>query len=191
MVLLLQEKVMRNGFNQFSIPYMNEITANQIGAASVFNGNTPLGFINYSFDAISNFLNQRPDEPRTGRPEDFEEVVINGRKVKRRKVTQIDQILTPPIAGGVNPASGIKKCDANSTFFDRLLGRCCVGEVVNGKCMLVSDGKDSIGDDPSKSGEKAEGLLKNPLGAVTELNTKIVVILIGLILLLGAIVSLR
>lgn len=189
---------MRNGFNQFSVPYMNELTANQFNAASVFNGNTPLGFVNYSMDIISNFFQNPQNPPETGRPEDFEEVIINGRKVLRRKRTQIEGILglpsptTPPIAGGTNPAStGIKKCDANSTFFDRILGRCCIGEVINGKCILISDGKGTIGDDPTKSGKKAEEAIKNPLSAVTELSTKTVIILIGLILLIAAVVSMR
>lgn len=47
---------MRNGFNQFSIPYMNELTANQLGVASTFGGNTPLGFINQSLGTISNWF---------------------------------------------------------------------------------------------------------------------------------------
>lgn len=184
---------MRNGFNQFGVPYMNELTANQFNAASVFGGNMPLSFVNYSMDIISNFFQNPKNPPQTGRPEDFEEVIINGRKVLRRKRTQIEDILglpsrtptTPPIAGD------IKKCDANSTFFDRILGRCCVGEIIDGKCILVSDGKGTLGDDPSKSGQKMEELLKNPLGGLTELSTKTVVILVGLILLIAAIVSLR
>lgn len=182
---------MRNGFNQFQIPYMNEITANQLGAASQFNGNTPLGFVNFSFDTISNFLQQTPSAPRTGRPEDFEEVIIRGRKVLRRKQTQIDQILTPPTFPQTPPiASGIRKCDASSTFFDRILGKCCIGEVVNGKCLLISDGKDVLGDDPTKSGKKVEGAIES-IGGFAELSTRTVIILIGLILLIAAVVSMR
>lgn len=185
---------MRNGFNQFNIPYMNELTANQFGAASTFGGNMPLGFINYSMDVISSFFQNPNNPPQTGRPEDFEEVIINGRKVLRRKRTQIEDILglpsrtptTPPIVEG-----DIKKCDANSSVFDRMLGRCCVGEIKDGKCILVSDGKDVLGDDIGKTGKTAEDFFKNPLSGLTELSTRTVIILIGLILLIAAVVSLR
>ncbi|MCI0612539.1 hypothetical protein L0244_06075 [bacterium] len=179
---------------------MNELTANQFNAGSVFGGNMPLGFINYSMDVISNYFQQPKNPPQTGRPEDFEEVIFQGRKVLRRKRTQIEDILalpsrppvTPPIAGGQNPAiTGVKKCDANNTFFDRIFGRCCVGEIRDGKCILVSDGKGTIGDEPTHSGKKVDELLQNPLSGLTDLSTKTVVILVGLILLIAAVVSLR
>ena len=196
---------MRQGFNTFSVPYMNELTAGQFNAASVFNGNMPLGFVKYSMDVISNFTNGQ-QQPQAGRPEDYEEVQmkIGGKiiTVKRRKRTQIDDILqlpdrtapiTPPIAGGQSPAqsaTGLKKCDDNSTFLDRILGRCCIGEIVNGQCVLVSDGKGTIGDDPTHSGKKVGDAI-DAIGGLTELSTRTVVILVGLILLIAAIISLR
>lgn len=51
---------MRNGFNQLTVPYMNELTAGQLNAASVFGGNMPVSFINWSLGTIGNFLDQKP-----------------------------------------------------------------------------------------------------------------------------------
>lgn len=180
---------MRNGFNQFSLPYMNELTANQFGAASVFGGNTPLPFIRYSMDTIANWF-QGQQAPQTGRPEDFEEVIINGRRVLRRKQTQLDQILQLPnvgpggtpgtfpgqVGGQAGQGSGIKKCDENSSFFDRFLGRCCVGEIdAQGNCVLVNSSK-------PMSSEEAQKLIKAPI------DTKgIVIVVVGALLLLVAV----
>lgn len=58
---------MRNGFNQFSIPYMNELTANQLGAASQFGGNMPIGFINYSLDQVASWFATPQDRIRDTR----------------------------------------------------------------------------------------------------------------------------
>lgn len=181
---------MRQGFSQFSIPYMNELTANQFNASSVFNGNMPLGFVNYSMDVISNFF-QNPDapqvDPKTGmpnRPQDFETVIINGRKVLRRKISEIDTILglpgtgtqptTPPIAGGTNPAN---QCPPGEVPYTDILGfkRC-------GKRMQ---------SDPTPEEKEKAGISSNVFGSFELLNTKVVVILIGLVLLVAAIVSLR
>jgi len=174
---------------------MNELTANQFGAASVFGGNTPLSYINYSLDTIAAFY-QGKSAPQTGRPEDFEEVVINGRRVLRRKQTPLDQILRlpdigpggtagtfpGPVAGqgqGQPQGGGLKKCDDNSTFLDRFLGRCCVGEIVNGECVLVNSSK-------PMSSEEAQALIKKPI------DTKgIIIVVVGLVILFAAILSLR
>jgi len=191
---------MRNGFNQFTVPYMNELTANQYNATSVFGGNMPLGFVQYSMDVINGWFQQ--PVPRTGKPEDFEEVIINGRRVLRRRRTQADDIFnlpstgttsptTPPIAGGTNPTQqgAIQKCTDANGIIDRLLGRCCPFEVINGKCIMVSDGKDTM-PDPYGAGKKVEGMIES-VGGLTEISNRTVIILIGLILLIAAIVSLR
>lgn len=168
---------MRNGFNQFNVPYMNELTANQFNAASVFGGNMPLGFVNYSMDVINSFF-QNPSAPQTGRPEDFEEVIINGKKVLRRKVTQIGEILglpqqpstpsTPPIAGG---------CPPGEVPYKDILGmqRC-------GKRMQ---------SDPTPEEKEKAGIGSNLFGGFDLLNTKTVIILVGLVLLIAAVVSMR
>lgn len=181
---------MRNGFNQFSVPYMNELTANQFNAASVFGGNMPLGFVNYSMDVINSFF-QNPSAPQTGRPEDFEEVIINGRKVLRRKTTQLGTILglpsatpglpqtptTPPIAGGTNPAA--KQCPPGEVPYNPTLAP-----------WLTLCGKQMQSDPTPEEKEKA-GIGSDLFGGFELLNTKVVIILVGLVLLIAAVVSLR
>jgi len=172
---------MRQGFNQFSIPYMNELLANQYGAASQFNGNMPLGFVNYSMDIINSFF-QNPNDPKTGRPEDFEEVIINGKKVLRRKTTQLGQILglppttatptTPPI----NPQ-----------------GNCPPGQVEYKDIFGYKHCGTQMQSDTTPEERKAAGIktLENPFSSLFELSNKTVIILVGIVILIAALVSLR
>lgn len=171
---------MRNGFNQMSLPYMNELTAGQIGAASVFGGNMPASYINYSLRQIADFFAPQ-DAPRTGRPEDFEPTIINGRKVLRRRRTQIDDILTPPTFPQTDQPGRAASGPEWRTI------ELCVDQAGN----VVPKG--TPGAQCSQMQERDAGIdqaAKQYLG-IEGFTSRGLVVLVGVVLLIVAIISLR
>jgi hypothetical protein len=150
------------------IPYFNELTANQLGFSTEFDSNVPLSYVGYSLQSLGRYLQGQNPRIRTTR--DWEEAL--------RGLPGQTPSTTPPI----NDAP-LKKCDDKSTWFDRISGRCCIGEVTaDGKCRLRSDGKDApLGDDPTHSGQKADAIVE-ALGGSKEAVIRIGILFLALII---------
>lgn len=175
---------MRNGFNQLTVPYMNELTANQLNAASVFNGNTPVSFINYSLGTIGEFL-QNPSQKRFCADK-------NGRVVDCNSPERVEGGSTSQQGGGTNNPSG------GSPFPEILdeLGKivpCGVSTiwVLGGK--QVPEG--TPGAKPQTQMRTCDSL-KNPVGDALDkaglgfdslgISTRIIIVFVGILLLVLA-----
>lgn len=179
----------RNGFNSFSVPYMNELTANQYNVASIFNGNMPVGFVNHSLETISNFF-QNPQKPKPATGPEILQMPNRG--------IQFPEPGTPPIYDGdtgqtipgtppIIPPNTASKAGCN--IIDLILGRPCTGPLV-GNAPMKSDGKGTLGDDPTHSGAAVDSVIKS-VGGLGELSTRTIIVVIGIVILVAAIVSLR
>jgi|SRR5215831_9828046 len=101
-------------FTQFELPGVNALTAGSFDASTSFDANTPMSHVAYSLGVLGMYLSPVDN----ARPD---AIALQGQAPA--------------------PASGMKKCDEKSTWFDRITGRCCIGEVVNGECVMKSDGE--------------------------------------------------
>lgn len=178
---------MRNGFNQFNVPYMNELTANALGGAAQFGGNMPLGFINFSLDQIAGWLQDNPQtgaEPcpypgGCGPPGRITSGGVFDRIIKQLPGQTPTPTGTPPIAGGCPPGQ--------KEYYDILGFKHC-------GAPMVSDGKGTMGDEPTHSGQKIGGIL-GALGIGSDVDVKDMgkrfgLVILGAVLLVVALISL-
>lgn len=210
---------MRNGFNQFSVPYMNELTARGIGAASNFGGNMPLGYINFSLDQIAGWLSgqgrtapqsvsgaintmfqdQQPQQqPRITSGSVWDRVAREYEEWLKRtgivlpQAPQAPEAPTAPRSPDFNPNAQSNCPPGEKEYYDILGFKRC------GKPM-ISDGRGTLGDDPTHSGQKAGAIadvggflfgdfLGSDLGK--DLAKRVGLIILGALLLLLAIYGL-
>lgn len=180
---------MRNGFNQFSIPYMNELTANQLGAAAQFGGNMPLNFINSSLGRIAQFFQDGRPQDRITDPRVWDRII----RGLPGQTPDPATARTPPI---VPPSAG---CPPGEVEYKDIFGFSRCGK------RTISDGPGTVGDDPTRSGQKAEAAIGAVTGAVggifspdwinsaggKDTAKRVGLVLLGGALLIVAIVSLR
>lgn len=106
------------------IPYWNALTAGEFDASATIDASFPASHAAYSLQTLA--LYQAPGQ--TVRPD-----ILDWPEVKLAGVAESE-------------GAQIKKCDEKSTWFDRITGRCCIGEVTSdGKCLMKSDGDTGAG----------------------------------------------
>ena len=142
-------------FKLLDMPNISPLQAQEFGILPTLRPSDPTGYVDFSLGqlgALYNPNNANP-YPQLQFPADMSVIPspsffqspsneiqqaqadVDAKKAAYEKAVQ-DAIKT----GGISTGSTPRKCDSSDGFWNRILGRCCTGDVINGKCTLVSDG---------------------------------------------------
>jgi len=172
-------------FRIFDLPLFSPLQAQEFGASTSFNANTPTSYIDYSLNQFSGLLNPSADSPYSQRQFptpigrfDFENffqsqdaTAIRDRAIKVRDQAQsvIDEI------NGKKTPSSTDDCKEGRNIF----GGC--GPILGSK-KVISDGNETLGDKKAPPGMEtfANFLNSLPQGAGIFLIALVVIVLLFL-----------